>query len=193
MIDLDDSALFIGSGTRRDCYRHPGDPALCIKVSPPGEEKQQRRECRYYRGLARRGASLEHLARLHGTVETSKGTGYVYDLVRDHDGTIATPLRVYLNEEYPSRDELIRLVRDLKAYYIRERIMFYDMNGDNILCSRRADGSLHLVTIDGIGEVTATGFLNVFRSHFLRTFHRRWVRVVRRFNKRHPWMADYTY
>ena len=193
MINLDDEALFIGSGTRRMCYHHPENPDLCIKVSPPGEEKQQRRESRYYRSLARRKVSLEHLAKYHGSVETTKGTGHIYDLVRDHDGSIATPLRVYLNEEYPSKDELIRLISELKAYYNREEIMFYDMNGDNSLCRKNEDGSLHLVTIDGIGEVVATGFLNVFRAHYLRTFNRRWVRVVRRFNKRHPWMADYTF
>lgn len=193
MINLDDESLFIGSGTRRTCCHHPDDPDLCIKVSPPGEQKQQRRECRYYHGLARRGVSMEHLAKFHGVVETTKGTGFIYDLVRDHDGSISSPLRVYLNEEYPSKEELIRLIRELKAYYNREQIMFYDMNGDNILCRKKEDGSLHLVTIDGIGEVVATGFLNVFRSHYLRTFNRRWVRVVRRFNKRHPWMAEFSY
>lgn len=193
MINLDNEDLFIGAGTRRLCYRHPDDPALCIKISPPKEQKQQRRECRYYRGLNRRKASLEHLAKYHGKVETTRGTGYVYELVLDHDGAIATPLRVYLNEENPNKDELVQLIRDLKAYYNREMIMFYDMNGDNILCRKNEDGSLHLVTIDGIGEVVATGFLNVFRSHYLRTFNRRWIRVVRRFNKRHPWLADYTY
>lgn len=191
MINLDDEALFIGAGTRRSCYHHPDDPNLCIKISPKGEGRQQNRESRYYRGMVRRNCSFEHLSRYHGTVETSRGLGHVYDLVLDHDGTVSKPLRHYLIEEDPSKEELIRLIINLKEYYIKEQIMFYDMNGNNILCQKNEDGTLHLVTIDGIGEVTVLGFLNLFPSYFLRTFNRRWIRVVRRFNKRNPWTKDY--
>ena len=185
MIQLDEKEHFIAKGTRRHCYRHPDHPDRCIKISPPGEGKQQRREYKYYRSLIRRKVSMEHLAKFHGKVKTNKGTGYVYDLILDHDGSVAAPLRDYLNEEYPDREELIRLIRELKAYLLREGIMFYDMNGNNILCRKGEDGSLHFITIDGIGEVVAIGFLNIFRRHFLRTFERRfppgerdWIRTL---------------
>jgi hypothetical protein len=193
MINLDDETLFIGSGSRRHCYHHPDDPNLCIKITPEDRQRQQNREARYYRRMARRGASMKHVAKYHGRVNTSRGPGHIYDLVLDPDGSISKSLTDYLNEEKPSREELVRLIVDLKDHLLKERIMFYDLNGNNVLCQEKADGSLHFMFIDGLGEIVALAFLNVFRAWFLRTFNRRWVRVVRRFHRRHPWTTEYSF
>ena len=89
-LQLDDP-LLIGRGLHRECYQHPEYGNLCVKVVVAGNSDENRRESRYYRQLEARGISWDMLARFHGLVDTSRGEGAVFDLVRDFDGEVSRP------------------------------------------------------------------------------------------------------
>jgi hypothetical protein len=178
--------LLIGKGTRRSCYQHPNDASLCIKISTgtPNSIKQQARESHYYRALEKRGVDFRHLARYEGPIETNLGTGHLYECIIDHDGSYSKSLNHYLKTHKGQRDELMLKFSNLEGYLLDYGILFYDLNGGNIICQKDAQGELRLVMIDGIGEVISFSFLNFFKVHRDKTIKRRWQRVVNQVNKK---------
>ena len=60
MIELTTSDCF-AKGYHRACYLHPGDVALCIKVSLRNDFRESESEVSYYRHLQRRGISWDML------------------------------------------------------------------------------------------------------------------------------------
>lgn len=179
-IELNDK-LLIGKGTRRSCYQHPSDASMCIKISTgtPNSIKQQARETHYYRAMEKRGVDFSHLARYEGAVETNLGTGYLYECIKDNDGSYSKSLTHHLRKNKVGQAELMLQFSDLEDYLLEQGILFYDLNGGNIICQKDANDKLRLVMIDGIGEVISFTFLNIFKFHRDRTIKRRWLRVVK--------------
>ncbi|MFT5883227.1 MAG: hypothetical protein ACI9FG_001740 [Crocinitomicaceae bacterium] len=177
-IELNDE-LLIGKGTRRSCYQHPDDTSLCIKISTgtPNSIKQQDRECAYYRSMEKRSVDFGHLARYEGTIVTNRGIGYLYECIKDHDGTYSESLNHYLRKHKNQQEDLMQKFSSLEGYLLDYGILFYDLNGGNILCQKDAQDEFRLVMIDGIGEVISFTFLNFFKFHRDRTIKRRWLRV----------------
>lgn len=149
----------IGRGWKRDCYVHPGEPALCIKVSSARPrsarprrqrltnwllaretgEALNRREWEAYR---RYGAILApYVPRCHGFIRTSRGPGLVVDLVRDKDGRPSPNLRKWLSRSSPDAAEALLLqFRSLFDLLEREEIWLMDLNLMNFLVQDTGDG-----------------------------------------------------
>ncbi|WP_321416500.1 YrbL family protein [uncultured Desulfobacter sp.] len=96
MINIQPADL-IGTGVHRKCYIHPENADQCIKIVYRGGQAETIREQKYYRYLSQKGISWEMLAQFHGNIETNFGTGAVFDLVRDYDGSISKTLDTYFN------------------------------------------------------------------------------------------------
>ncbi|MDX1484322.1 MAG: YrbL family protein [Alphaproteobacteria bacterium] len=154
MIELKRSDCFAG-GLHRDCFVHPDDRSLCIKVSKGHGAHESRREIKYYEHLARRRISWEHLPRFHGCVDTSLGIGTVFDLIRDHDGEISQTLEGRLASSpllEADRARLAQSLRTLKNYLIEQRIITRTLKAKNILCNKPDRESVRLVLCDNIGN-----------------------------------------
>ena len=177
--------LLIGKGTRRACYQHPNNPSLCVKISTgtPNSIKQQERESHYYRAMEKRGVDFRHIASYEGSIATNLGTGYLYECIKDHDYSYSKSLNLYLKKHTDQQEELMQQFSNLEEYLLDYGIIFYDLNGDNIICQKDAQGGLRLVMIDGIGEVISLTFLNIFKFHRDKTIKRRWQRVVNHVQK----------
>ncbi len=192
IVELTEQEL-IGKGTRRLCYEFPGDPAYCIKI-PKGKKNgvlQQRREVKYYEKLQRRGISTDLITNYHGSIETSLGKGYVYDAVRDEDGSVSRQLALYLREQPEDYQEYLRLLREIEAYLFENQVLFYDLNTWNILCRKSANNTFEPYIIDGVGDVVAIPVLNLSRALVLQKIRRRWMRFIRKMTKRFDWMSEY--
>ena len=154
MLNIDASAL-IGKGLHRECFVHPDDPELCIKIVVAGNSNENHREAAYYTLLARRGISWEMLTRFHGLVATSLGEGAVFDLVRDHDGEVSRTLAYYLETEELTAPHLELLgvaLCDLKAYLLKNRVVTMTLKAKNILLQQTAPGEGGLVIVDNVGN-----------------------------------------
>jgi hypothetical protein len=129
--------------------------------------------------MEKRGVDFSHLTRYEGAIETNLGTGHLYECIKDHDGSYSKSLNHYLKRNKDQQGELILQFSKLEDYLLEHGILFYDLNGGNIICQKDAQGELRLVMIDGIGEVISFTFLNIFKFYRDNTIRRRWHRVVK--------------
>jgi len=132
-----DRTTLIGRGRHRECYKHPEDQNLCIKITVKDSPLEIKREKKYYRHLQKRGISWDMIPRYYGDAETNLGLGSVFDLISDHDLTVSKSLEYYLSSEeqtekcYESLSESLHL---LKKYLLDNNIVTMDLKPYNILC-----------------------------------------------------------
>ena len=178
MISIEKSGL-IGTGHHRECYRHPENKNLCIKIIVSGNSKESRREKKYYRRLQKRGVSWDMIPRYYGEIETNMGSGSVFDLVFDHDGAISKNLKHYLSSNQLTEanySQLSNALDSLKDYLLQQQIITMTMNPNNILCKKLASGSLRLYVIDNIGNPVFIPICNVSSYFAKKKILRKWKR-----------------
>jgi hypothetical protein len=145
----------IGKGAHRECYRHPGNQHLCVKVITNGSHRsvEIKREKKYYRHLEKRNISWDMIPRYYGDVETNLGPGSVFDLITDQDGTVSKSLEYYLssNEEMEKYgDNLFKSLYLLKEYLLKNGIVTMNIKPYNILCQKNESGNFRSFLIDNI-------------------------------------------
>jgi len=161
-------------GGGRDCYVHPLDSALCVKVAREGRSPQERRQqlawWKRWRKPAEKyddslrdfrilkalesdndPATWQHVPRCMGWVETDHGRGLVTELVRDADGLISRNLLEYL-WTHGYDDRVQAAVDEFARFWERKSIPTRSLFLDNIAAQVRPDGTLRLVVIDGLGN-----------------------------------------
>lgn len=178
MIDLT-GALLIGKGLHRECYRHPQNPALCIKVVYNGNQDESRREQGYYRLLEKRRIDWRLLPRFHGTVDTNRGTGAVFDLIQDFDGNTARSLEFYLeNEQRTEKHQsiLAQALTDLRRYLLEHCIVTMTLKPKNIVFRRLSNKSGELVIVDNIGNSDFIPISSYVPALARRKTQRKWTR-----------------
>lgn len=130
MIFLEEHHL-ISQGEDRRCYVHPEAPDKCIKVTFSQNPVQSQKEAAYYQHLIRRKVSFRRLSRFYGRIPTNNGKGFVFELIRDCDGSISETLLHYLRMD----SELLPRIRQdlfhLKNYLVEEGINIRDLKADN--------------------------------------------------------------
>ncbi|WP_320040995.1 YrbL family protein [uncultured Desulfobacter sp.] len=154
MINIQPADL-IGTGVHRKCYIHPENADQCIKIVYRGGQAETIREQKYYRYLSQKGISWEMLAQFHGNIETNFGTGAVFDLVRDYDGSISKTLDTYFNltdETTVSYSNVIQCLYELKHYLLEYNIITMAFKPKNILYKRLSQTTGRCVIIDNIGN-----------------------------------------
>ena len=178
MVNIEKSGL-VGTGHHRECYRHPEDSNLCIKIAVSGDPKEIRREKKYYRRLEKRGVSWALIPRYYGEIETNMGSGSVFDLVVDHDGAISKNLKHYLSSNELTEanySQLSNALDLLKNYLLQQRIITMTLNPNNVLCKKLASGSLRLYVIDNIGNSDYIPVCNVSSYFAKKKILRKWKR-----------------
>lgn len=161
------TARLIGHGWKRDCYLHPGDPGLCIKVpsiKPKGTRRFRERFIEWRHGgsigdqhNAREWAAYGQFGGLlapylpvyHGFVATSRGRGLLIDVVRDADGAPSAHLKDWLRES--TADEaapLLARINDLFDLLLGSEIWLMDLNLTNFVARIDAQGDARPMLID---------------------------------------------
>ncbi len=171
----------IGMGKERMCFVHPEDPRLAIKIAREEVSQQSQREIKFYRKLEKRGGVHDrHIPGFHGLCETNRGVGIVVDLIRNYDGEIARPLNWYLAQGYPIEDFEPSL-EELKQSFLQNLIIFnHDMTIGNLLVQKLSVTKVRIVAIDGLGDVVAIDWLDIFPFLVRRKIERRWQRFMER-------------
>jgi hypothetical protein len=165
----------VARGGRRLVFRHPGDPALIIKVFRPeylaktgtGPLSAWRQKRRRYRHLfpffqevrehvavcAAGGRPSRHMQNLVGFAETDYGMGLVYDAVLDTEGRYAPTLDDVIDRGLYT-PEVQRAFEDFRAWLIDAPVVVNDLRGGNVVLAHDQGGAPFFVLIDGIGERT---------------------------------------
>ena len=93
------------------------------------------------------------IPRYYGDVDTSLGTGSVFDLIMDQNGTVSKSLAYYLSSNKETEkygDSLFKSLDLLKDYLLQNRIIAMDIKHYNILCQKAESGIFRSFLIDNI-------------------------------------------
>jgi len=178
MLTLESSQL-IGRGLRRECYFHPEDECKCIKVVVAGDHKETAREQSYYRLLEDRKIDWNMLARFYGNIETNRGSGAVFELIRDYTGDVSKTLEHYLfdnKEPDLNYSALSRALPLLKEYLLQWKIVTMSIRPQNIVYRKINANERDLVVIDNIGNSDFIPICNYVDHMAIRKINRKWQR-----------------
>jgi hypothetical protein len=203
MIELDPS-LLIGEGSHRATYRHPDDPALCLKVVKPGTLEIRRRNNRKWYKRLRPVESFDetdkdlkaygrlkpdsdvfkHIPRFYRMVETSHGPAMLLERITNEDGSPSRPLKFYL-EQTGSHAQLRSAILTLGNHLIACAFVIRDFHIKDVMVSERSDGTLRLYVVDGFGASELIPFSRI-RYFARRTATRRVQRFYDKIMRHYP-------
>ena len=153
MIILNEDSHFLGKGVTRYCYYHPEDRNKCIKVykdCPKARPHTLTREIGELQRLSKKNLLGLKVPKYYGSVETNKGEGFVFELIRDMDGSVSQTFKHYVEQD-PSQRE--RLKKGLYEVLLGNAPVLSDLNPGNVLIQSTPNGN-RFVIIDGLGEGT---------------------------------------
>jgi len=185
MLTLASSSL-IGRGLRRECYFHPEDENKCIKIVVAGDHKETVREQSYYRLLEKRNISWKMLARFYGNIETNRGEGAVFELIRDHNEEVSKTLEQYFsanNETDLNYQDLSQALPLLKQYLLKWKIVTMSLKPQNIVYQKIHPTQGKLVVIDNIGNSDFIPICNYVDRMAIRKIRRKWQRFEESLSK----------
>ena len=145
----------IGHGRTHDCWLHPLDENLCVKVNLEDRQSNpQLYEIHVYERVTNLLPGL--IAKIHPElVETDKGLGLVSDIVRDGDGKISPSLHEYFKNGGDAKEILRPLNRIIKRMIVRD-LFFFDFNKGNFVV-QTLHGKKQVIITD-IKSLNRTGF-----------------------------------
>lgn len=185
MLQLKRSA-FIGKGLHRECFVHPEDKNLCIKVVVRGDQSESEREESYYRHLQQRQIIWQSLPKFHGHVETSMGRGAIFDLVRDDGGAISRTLEYYLssaNEEALDEGCLKAALDFLWDDLYQQKILTITIKPKNVLYQMLNENKGRLIIVDNIGNSDSIPICNYIGFLAREKTKRKWQRFLSELKK----------
>lgn len=176
---------YIGQGAHRACYCHPKNNDLCIKI--PFEQSKQikalEREFAYYKRLSKRDINWSMLSRMLGEVETSKGVGHIYTIVRDDDNEVSKNLLHYFKAEQTALhyEVILETLKNLYNYLLNNQILPLTLYPRNIVIKF---GKQPLaVIIDDIGNNELIRFSEWNKHMAKKKISRKWHRFLKHLGK----------
>ena len=169
-------------GGRANCYYHPDDDDLCIKIKKPIEnDERMLQEVKYMMKLKTKDRDYDYpfYATYHGVIETNFGVGHVYDLIRDETTQNRSLTLSHYREmtKAPLSDVTIKgaLMR-LKKQMIAHKVFANDLHAKNICCRILADGGMECVVVDGLGHRDFFPVVDYFHFFAKKKMERRFLR-----------------
>lgn len=187
MIELLPEQLF-GKGLHRECYVHPDNDSLCVKVVVLRGEEETRREQAYYNFLQKKNIAWDMLPQFHGVVETNMGQGAVFDLIRDPQGSVAKTLEHYLKSAELTQDNYQGIQQSLlllKDYLIAQNVMTMTIKPKNIVYQRQDAAHGLCIIIDNIGNSDVIAISSYSRYFGRKKIMRKWARFIAHLRKHH--------
>ncbi len=190
MIDLSQCKP-LGTGAHRSCYPHPENPNQCIKVLHDVTKRELRginNEMRYYKHINSYLKDWHCIPKFHGTVETNMGTGYVFDLILDYDGSASATLGDVIEtcETSEQAQKIADLILQLKQYIRDNHILTITMTPHNILCKRISETEMMPVICDNLGRSSLIPWSHWFTAIGDRSQQKRWEKFIKL-----PLVADF--
>jgi len=183
----------VGSGLHRECYVHPEDKSLCVKVVTQGDNTETQREQSYYRLLEKRLTDWTALSRFHGNFDTNLGSGAVFDLIRNANDEIAMPISKYLedSEDFHSyAEDLASALKIFHSYQLQHNIQTMSLKPWNLVYRLNETGRGKIYLIDSLGNSNFIPICNYNRFLGRKKIHRKWANFKSLLERRYPNRAD---
>lgn len=171
MLQLDKS-LFIAKGSRRECYCHPEDPHICIKITFRTDKRDEnKREARFIN----KWQDLDQvpISRPLQWFDTNLGRGLGFQLISDYTGNISRSIAYY--DLYPQEIGKNQLNQDLalfKEKLLNSSIPVRDLVAGNVVYQRLSPHTGRFIVIDGIGKSTLLTTKNKEKKRMQEQFNR---------------------
>lgn len=180
-------SLLIASGRQRACYQHPDYPDLCIKVHHADrDDKETLREVRYYKLLARKNRSVTTISQYFGTQETDHGLEYIFQLIKDKNGSTSQTLDYYLSNKsafLKHKNNMKIAYNEFKKKVFSESIVSMALKTYNIMYQLGSSPHGRLFIIDNLGSANLIP-LDYFSSTLAKsTLKRRFLDFEKRLYK----------
>ena len=188
MIQIHSTDL-IGKGLHRECFSHPQDNSLCVKIAVNENITETRREQSYYRLLESRKVSWAMLPKFHGNIDTNMGSGAVFDMIRNPDGAVSKTLEFYLRSIEESRrhySDLLSAFVALKDYLLKEQIITMTIKPKNIVYQESGEERGKLFIVDNIGNSDYLPLCNYSKMFGSKKIRRKWQRFENSILKTYP-------
>lgn len=179
--------LFIGEGIYKKAYRHPLDSKKCIKICYNADGRREQLKELKYRSLRKTPASV--FPEYYGTIETSYGTGYVFEFIKNYDDSLCKSLLDYFSDEEMFKnnfDELVRLTLSFKSTLLQESIVTMKMTPNNLLVRHISEAESKIYIMDDIGS-SALIPLEYYFDYFAKSrVRRKWKQFLETCNSWRP-------
>lgn len=175
---------YIAEGLERQCYYHPANDKLCVKIGKEGVAPERLDlELDYFDKIKKRQSKpyeYSFYSDFHGKIKTNLGLGYVYDIVKDDTtNKLSLTLRDYL--EMPSSPvsdkQILEALNRLKYQMIEHKVFVGDLRARNLCCKILKDNSIELIVIDGIGHRDFFPFADYFGYFAKKKVERRFIKA----------------
>jgi len=180
-IQLNESFV-IGRGRVRTVYQHPDYQSRCIKITYNFSKKRPvRREILYLIFYHHYHKPFTHLSAFHGMCKTNYGKGAVFDLIRNHDGSLSRMLSDHItdpNLPQLSPTQTVLLLDDLYDHLIEHSIIVCDPAADNLAVQFTEPEYVKLVIVDGIGNPHFIKIADFSKKYATKTIHKKWQKYV---------------
>ena len=172
---------FIGKGRCRSAYIDPDNEDRCVKIVHYIDRKkcfgESNKENKYFKHLVKKNIDWSMIPKYYGEVNTNKGKGLVFEIVKDYNGEISKSLEYYFETE--ERMNLIpnpmEKLQNLKNYVIKNKILSRDIRFHNILYKKSSETDGIYVLIDGVSNSEFIPFSQWFSKLNKAKILRRWT------------------
>lgn len=178
---LNDTLLY-GQGSHKQCYRHPDDTKLCIKL-PYNEDGKQDilREIKYLQILDKRGKNYDILPKYYGTIQTNLGQGYIFELICDYDGKKSITLEDFILSPKLFADKfdfIANMLQNLKRQLYENEIITMVLFPENIIFQKLSDTEYQIRIVNDMGSSVLIPLEYYFKYFAHTKILRRWNRFL---------------
>lgn len=182
--------LLLGEGRHKVVYAHPTDEHKCIKIMKNAADTELQRELKYYKALARRGKQLSMMVQYYGEVSTNLGTGYVFEQVKDFDGTTSHELTAIFKDR-ENMEKLLgctaqEVLRKFQQLCFEEKPVVSNMDPYNYMIQRLSPTEYTIRVIDNIGTPSHIPLAYYFDYFASKHIHKYWRRFVKKYAPLYP-------
>lgn len=179
---------YLGRGGTKVVYKHPQDPNICIKFPRKDKKRALNGLLREISYLKKHQETLPWLSPYLGTIECDLGTGYMYEIPRNEDGS---PSQELSKEDSKGNPEALKAkISSMYFELIQAHAVVNDLNLNNIFFRKKTNGDFDLILIDGFGN---NNFIKIadFSKHFLiKKLNRKFSILCHRLNITPDFLVD---
>lgn len=175
----------LGEGAHKKAYMHPTQKSLCVKLIKNINDTDLKRELEYRRIRDKHKQTSQLLPKYHGTINTNKGIGHVFELIYDYNGVPSQTLDNYIRSISTSplsQAHIKDLLLSFKELWFKEKIVTSNIELVNFMVQRKSPETICIRIVDNIGSpvlIPLAYYFEYFAAKRASKYWHRFVNVLR--------------
>ena len=178
----------IGTGAHKITFLHPYNNTICLKIVNQQNDTDIQRELSYRSVLEEKHKQSKLLPLYYGTIETNKGTAYVYERICDYDGQTSLTLDKYIEQKIATlsyqetRKEILKLLLEFKDLWFKEKIVTSNIELGNFMVQYKSKNDFCVRIVDNIGTpvfIPLAYYFDYFATKRAKKYWQRFLDVLK--------------